>query len=66
MTLVTSKNHRNENLEKLINKINFKKKIIMGSIGCKIASIIRGESDIYICLSMPDKSCSKRLGFCST
>ncbi len=33
MTLVTSKNHRNENLENLINKIQFKEKIIMGSIG---------------------------------
>ena len=48
MKVVTSKNHRNKNLEYLINKINFKEKIIMGSIGCKIASIIRGESDIYI------------------
>ena len=63
MTLVTSKNHRNENLENLINKIQFKEKIIMGSIGCKIASIVRGESDIYICLSMPDKSCPKDWDF---
>jgi len=63
MTIVTSKNHRNENLEILINKINFKEKIIMGSIGCKIASILRGESDIYICLSMPGKSCPKDWDF---
>ena len=41
MTLVTSKNHRNENLKNLIEKINFKKVKIMGSIGCKIASIIK-------------------------
>ena len=27
----------------------------MGSIGCKIASIIKGESDIYISLSLPDR-----------
>ena len=63
MTIVTSKNHRNENLESLINKIAFKRKIIMGSIGCKIASIVRGESDIYISLSMPGKSSPKDWDF---
>ena len=31
----------------------------MGSIGCKIASRIRGESDIYISLSLPGKSSPK-------
>ncbi len=31
----------------------------MGSIGCKIASIVRGESDIYICLSLPGGSSPK-------
>ena len=35
----------------------------MGSIGCKIASIIRGESDIYICLSLPGKSTPKDWDF---
>ena len=49
MVLVTSKNHRNETLRNLIKKINFNNVIVMGSIGCKIASIVRGESDIYIC-----------------
>jgi len=53
MVLVTSKNHRNESLRNLILKIGFKKVIVMGSIGCKIASIVRGESDIYVCLSLP-------------
>ena len=37
MTLVTSKNHGNEILINLIQKINFSKVQIMGSIGCKIA-----------------------------
>ena len=41
MTLVTSKNHSNQLLNILIDKIQFKKKIVMGSIGCKIASIIQ-------------------------
>ncbi len=63
MTLVTSKNHRNEALKNLVAKINFKEVIIMGSIGCKIASIVRGESDIYVCLSLPGKSCPKDWDF---
>ena len=63
MTLVTSKNHKNYILEELINKICFKKVITMGSIGCKIASIIRGESDIYISLSLPGKSSPKDWDF---
>jgi len=35
----------------------------MGSIGCKVASIIRGESDIYIALSLPGKSAPKDWDF---
>ena len=63
MTIVTSKNHRNEKLKDLIEKINFKKTIVMGSIGCKVASIIRGDSDIYIALSLPDKTAPKDWDF---
>ena len=63
MTIVTSKNHRNVILENLIKKLNFRKRIIMGSIGCKIASIIRGESDIYIALSLPGKTAPKDWDF---
>ncbi len=63
MTIVTSKNHRNEKLKDLIEKINFKKIIVMGSIGCKIASILRGESDIYISLSLRGKSSPKDWDF---
>ena len=63
MVLVTSKNHRNETLKKLIQEIKFKEVIVMGSIGCKVASIIRGESDIYICLSLPGKTSPKDWDF---
>tara|TARA_Y100000992_G_scaffold293141_1_gene251428 strand:+ start:71 stop:976 length:906 start_codon:yes stop_codon:yes gene_type:complete len=63
MTIVTSKNHRNEILEDLIKKLNFRKRIIMGSVGCKIASIIRGESDIYISISLPGRSSPKDWDF---
>ena len=60
---VLIKNHGNETLINLINKINFGKVEIMGSVGCKIASIVRGESDIYICLSLPGKSSPKDWDF---
>ena len=63
MTLVTSKNHGNETLRKLIQKINFCKVEIMGSIGCKIASIVKGDNDIYICLSLPGGSAPKDWDF---
>ena len=63
MTLVTSKNHGNKTLNNLIRKLNFKDVIVMGSIGCKIASIIRGESDIYISLSLPGQSSPKDWDF---
>jgi len=63
MTIVTSKNHRNQVLQGLIKKLNFKEVIVMGSIGCKIASILRGESDIYICLSLPGESSPKDWDF---
>ena len=63
MTLVTSKNHSNPALINLIEKLCFKNVVIMGSIGCKIASIIRGESDIYISLSLPGKSSPKDWDF---
>ncbi len=63
MKIVTSKNHRNETLKKLIEKLNFKDVIEMGSIGCKITSILRGESQIYICLSLPSGSSPKDWDF---
>ena len=63
MTLVASKNHRNNILESLIQKIHFKKVITMGSIGCKIASILRGESDVYISISLPRQSSPKDWDF---
>ena len=59
MTIVSSKNHKNKYLRNLLSKIPCKKTISMGSIGCKIASILRGESDLYIALSDPEKGSPK-------
>ena len=63
MTLITSKNHSNDVLKNLIKEIHFKEVKIMGSIGCKISSILRGESDIYICLSLHGQSSPKDWDF---
>ena len=63
MILVKSKNHINKTLSNLIKKINFHKVVEMGSIGCKIGSLLRGESDLYICLSLPKKSSPKDWDF---
>ena len=63
MTLVTSKNHLNKCLKSLISKIGFKEKLVMGSVGCKISSILRGEADIYISMSLPGKSAPKDWDF---
>ena len=63
MVLVTSKNHTNKSLDKLIKKIDFKGVCVMGSIGCKLASIVKGESDIYICISLPGQSSPKDWDF---
>lgn len=63
MVLVTSKNHRNEILKNLIQKIQFNEVKIMGSVGCKITSIAKGDSDIYISLSLPGKSSPKDWDF---
>ena len=63
MVITISKNHRNKILHNLINKIKFKEVFVMGSIGCKIASILKGESDIYICLSLPGESSPKDWDF---
>jgi len=63
MILVTSKNHGNQTLQNLIQKINFREVKVMGSIGCKIASLLRGEADVYICLSLPGKNSPKDWDF---
>ena len=56
-TLVTSKNHINKKLSKIITELEFKKIKRMGSIGFKICSLLRNEADIYISIS--DKTAPK-------
>ena len=63
MRIITSKNHKNGLLQDLINKIGFCEIIEMGSIGCKIGAILRGDADIYISLSIPGGSAPKDWDF---
>ncbi len=51
LILVASRNHRDNRLEELIKRLEFGCTSSVGSVGCKVASILRGESDVYISLS---------------
>jgi 3'(2'), 5'-bisphosphate nucleotidase len=50
-TVVASRNHRNESLDYLLQKLSFGSEKSVGSIGCKIAAIIEQQADVYISLS---------------
>ena len=63
MILITSKNHKNRLLQDLLANLPCKTSIEMGSIGCKISSIIKGEADIYISLSIPGQNGPKDWDF---
>jgi len=51
LILVASRNHRDERLESLIRNLAINDSKAVGSVGCKIATILRGEADFYISLS---------------
>ncbi len=51
LTLVSSRNHHDLRLQDLIKTMDFGETKKIGSVGCKVASILRGESDVYISLS---------------
>jgi len=48
---VSSKNHKEQILQNLLEEIKFCQTKNIGSVGCKVATILRGESDVYISLS---------------
>jgi 3'(2'), 5'-bisphosphate nucleotidase len=49
--LVASRTHRDRRLQKLLDKLVFKARNYVGSVGCKIATILEHQSDVYISLS---------------
>ena len=51
MILVVSRNHYDKRLEKLITSLGPKDMSFAGSVGYKVAAILRGDADLYISLS---------------
>ena len=51
LILVSSKNHQQSKLNNLLSNLCFGETKKIGSVGCKVASILRGEADVYISLS---------------
>ena len=51
MVLVASRNHRDPRLEQLLEAIGTASSRAMGSVGGKVATILRGEADLYVSLS---------------
>ena len=51
LVLVASRSHRDIRLEKLLEALQLGETRVMGSVGGKVATILRGESDLYISLS---------------
>jgi 3'(2'), 5'-bisphosphate nucleotidase len=51
LSLVASRTHRDERFNQLLTQLPFKTKHYVGSVGCKIATIIEQQADVYISLS---------------
>ena len=50
-TLVVSRSHRHEKFNQLLQQLPCKNQKYIGSIGCKIATIVEQQAEIYISLS---------------
>ena len=51
LILVASRSHRDDRLEQLITALGLGGSKAVGSVGCKVATILRGETDLYVSLS---------------
>ncbi len=51
LVLVASRNHRDARLEQLLADLRPARSLAIGSVGGKVATILRGEADLYISLS---------------
>jgi len=61
LTLVVSRTHRDQRFQDLIDRLPFGDRHYVGSVGCKIVTILEGQSDVYISLS--GKSAAKDWDF---
>ena len=51
LSLVVSRTHRDDRFQQLIDRLPIKARNYVGSVGCKISTILEGRSDVYISLS---------------
>ncbi|HEY9875872.1 MAG TPA: inositol monophosphatase family protein [Candidatus Obscuribacterales bacterium] len=51
LTLVVSRTHRDERFNQLLQQLPCKNQHYVGSVGCKIATIVEKKADVYISLS---------------
>ncbi|MFN9629653.1 MAG: 3'(2'),5'-bisphosphate nucleotidase CysQ [Cyanobacteriota bacterium] len=51
LVLVASRSHRDQRLEQLVEALRLGPSRAMGSVGGKVATILRGEADLYLSLS---------------
>ena len=51
LSIVTSRSHRGDRFNQLLQKLPCQNQISVGSIGCKIATIVEQKADVYIALS---------------
>jgi 3'(2'), 5'-bisphosphate nucleotidase len=57
MRLVISRSHRDDRFDALLQRLPQKQQTFVGSVGCKIATILEGRADFY--LSLTTKSAPK-------
>lgn len=50
-TLIVSRTHRDERFNQLIQRLPYQNKRYVGSVGCKIATILEQKAEVYISLS---------------
>ncbi|WP_066383018.1 3'(2'),5'-bisphosphate nucleotidase CysQ family protein [Anabaena sp. CA = ATCC 33047] len=51
LTIVVSRSHRNDRLNYLLQNLPFGNHKAVGSVGCKIATILEQQADVYISIS---------------
>lgn len=51
LSIVTSRSHRGDRFNQLLQKLPCQNQLAVGSIGCKIATIVEQKADVYIALS---------------
>ncbi len=51
LSIVTSRSHRDDRFNQLLHKLPCQNQLAVGSIGCKIATIVEQRADVYIALS---------------